>query len=123
MKRMLIGLMLSSLVGLSALEAGVAPPIVNYEGVLLHPTGGPESGDRDMIFHFYDNIVGAGEILRDKHLFADGKQVSVVSGLFNVALGTGVIEDGTVVYPNDPYISLDKVFRDFSAVYLEVEVR
>lgn len=122
-KRTLIGLMLASVVVVPALEAATPPAIVNYQGVLLNAGGGPENGDRDMIFHFYDSSVAGNEILRDKHLLADAKQVSVMTGLFNVPLGTGVIEDGSGVFPDDPYDSLDKVFRGFQAVYLELEVR
>jgi type VI secretion system VgrG family protein len=32
------------------------------------------------------------------------------------------VVDGGAVLPNDPYTSLDQVFRDFSTVYLEIEV-
>lgn len=124
MKRMLIGLaVMSAMCGLSPGSA-IPPATINYQGVLLDNVGGgPENGDRDMIFHFYDADVGGNEIARDNHLLADGKQVSVMMGLFNVLLGDGVVEDGDGVFPDEPYDSLDKVFRDFQAVYLEVEAR
>lgn len=121
--RKLVATLVSLIAGASVLGAVLPPAIVNYQGVLLDNAGGPQNGERDMIFHFYDAVAAGNEILRDRHLLADGKQVSVMMGLFNVQLGTGVIEDGAAVLPNDPYLSLDKVFSDFQAVYLEVEVR
>ena len=100
-----------------------APAIVNYQGVLLNAGGMPESGPRDMIFRFYDAPVGGGEILRLRHTQASFAPVSVSAGLFNVPLGSGPVEDGAFAFSNDPYDSLAKAFRDFDAIYLQVEIR
>lgn len=106
-----------------AAAQGSAPGAINYQGVLLdNLTGSPQSGDRDMIFHFYDGA-GGGEILRDRHTLSDSTPVVVDMGTFNVQLGTGLIEDGPAVFPNDPYTSLSQVFRDFAEVLLGVEIR
>ncbi len=129
-----------SLVGLLAAAALLAvdptpsfaqvtpPPLINYEGVLLdNTTGSPLSGSVDMVFGFHSIPVDppgiSSEILVDSHTTADvSGPVTVLNGLFNVALGSGLQFDGSGIFPNEPYESLHQVFRDFSEVWLEVRI-
>ncbi len=105
--------------------AQVSPPDrVNFQGVLRSNTGSPQSGSRDMIFRFYDaqddNCADASYpgnlLLTDSHLASGTGDVPVTNGLFNVLLGDGGVMAGT-----EP--SLEEVFRDNAAVYLEVSVK
>jgi type VI secretion system VgrG family protein len=98
------------------------PDLVNYEGVLRDPNGVPRNGAFDMTFRFFDALTLGNEILVDSHLAAGTGAVTVTGGLFNVKLGGGGVGDGSAVLPNDPYTSLTQVFRDFSPVWLEVQV-
>ncbi|HET9480393.1 MAG TPA: hypothetical protein VFP98_01425, partial [Candidatus Polarisedimenticolia bacterium] len=122
MKRSLFVLAAAAVASAGLAAGGSTPSAINYQGVLLNPSGAPEDGDRDMIFHFHD-AAGGGEILRDLHTRADSSPVTVGAGMFNVQLGGGLLQDGTGGFPNDPYASLEQVFRDFPEVLLEVEVR
>lgn len=115
---MVLSLVLSSCV-LSGLAAE-PPEGVNYQGVLRDAAGQPLTGEVDMIFHFYDAESGGSEIQVDRHLSAGGKGVTVTDGLFSVELGTGQILDGSG--PGTYDITLAEVFRDFSDVWLEVEI-
>src|SRR5262245_44003715 len=127
MRRFLLPLLLA-LGTASVLLAQATPPArVNYQGALRSGLGVPENGDRDVILHLYDAAAAGSEILKDSHttaclLGAETQEVTVTAGLFNVHLGGGCVEDGAGVFAV-AYDSLEKVFRDFSDVYLEVEVR
>ena len=57
------------------------------------------------------------DVLRDTH--GGAASVAVAGGLFNVALGSGVLADGSGA---GTYGSLGEVFRDFDVVYVEPEV-
>ena len=101
----------------------VTPPDrVNYQGVLRNADGVPRNGDHDMVFRFYDSAVGGNEILVDSHIASGSGAVAVTGGLFTVPLGGGDVDDGAGVFPDDPYLSLTKMFSDFSEVWLQIEV-
>jgi hypothetical protein len=108
--------------GLGGTTMAAEPPaLMNYEGVLRDPNGVPQNGDFDMTFRFFDALTGGNEILVDAH-DDPNTDVTATEGLFNVTLGSGTLSDGTDVLPNDPYGSLAEVFRDFTAVYMEVQI-
>lgn len=105
-------------VGLAALAA--APPAqINYQGVLRNSSDSPLTGTYDMVFSFWDASSAGNEILDDSHLASGTGAVTVSNGLFNVALGGGAVTDGPAP---GTYTALDQVFRDYSAVWLEVKV-
>lgn len=113
------------IVGLVLIAAGVAPAgaaipdQINYQGVLRDAAGQPLSGNFDMAFLFWNASASGDLIMMDKHLSANFIPVTVTNGLFNVALGSGRITDGT---GPGTYASLADVFRDYSIVFLEVSV-
>jgi hypothetical protein len=105
----------------SATTLAAAPPdLMNYQGVLRNALDKPLNGSFDMVFRFYDSMVAGNEILVDGHFVLGGRGVDVTGGLFNVYLGSGDVQDG--LGPGI-YTSLGQVFRDFSEVYLQVEVQ
>ena len=126
MKRMNLATLLAAwlVCGLSAtaLFAAPAPDALNYQGVLRDNAGAPLDGSFDMTFRFYDAMAGGSEVLFDEHLAAGTGAVTVDGGLFNVALGSGSVSDGGGVFPNDPYTSLSQVFRDFTDVWIEIQI-
>jgi hypothetical protein len=97
--------------------AASPPALVNYQGVLRDAADKPRNGTFDMTFHFFDAVTAGNEILVDAHTGGGG--VVVTGGLFNVALGSGTLSDGS---GPGTYATLDQVFRDFSAVWMEVQV-
>jgi hypothetical protein len=106
--------------GLSAMRvvpAATPPALVNYQGVLRDQNDKPLSGTFDMDFRFMDAVTGGNEILIDHHVAPAG--VTTSNGLFNVALGSGGVADGS---GPGTYTSLDAVFRDYTNVWLEVKV-
>lgn len=112
-------LLLVSLVLVTPAWAAADPPtVVNYQGVLRDASDKPRNGTFDMVFHFYDPTPG-GEVMIDSHTAGGGNPVTVTNGLFNVQLGGGTITDGLTP---GTYLSLADVFRDFPAVYLEIQV-
>ena len=100
--------------------AATPPALVNYQGVLRDSGGNPLTGSYDMAFRFFNVAVGGFEILVDSHVGA--QRVPVMGGLFNVALGGGVVTDGSGPFLNDPYLSLDMMFADFDGVWMEMEI-
>jgi hypothetical protein len=101
----------------SLLMAATPPALMNYEGVLRNSANAPLSGDYDMVFGFLDTF--SGEVLVDSHTSSSGGQVSVSGGLFNVALGSGTVTDGS---SPGVYTPLDQVFRDNGTVYLQITI-
>ncbi len=101
----------------SVATAATPPSLVNYQGVLRDPNGVPISGSRDMVFTFFDDPNAGNEILVDSH--TAGATVMVDGGLFNVALGGGIVSDGTGA---GTYLDLAGVFRDFGQVWMKIEV-
>ncbi len=95
-------------------QAATPPSIVNYQGVLRDQNGNPLTGTYDMVFRFMDAETAGNEIMVDQH-----STVLVSGGLFGVSLGSGAVTDGS---GPGTYISLDFTFRDFSSVWLEVQV-
>jgi hypothetical protein len=99
--------------------AAEPPGLLNYQGVLRDADGSPLEGAHDMVFRFMTAEVGGDEILVDEHDGAHASPVTVTGGLFNVELGGGALSDGS---GPGTYTSLDRVFRDYEAVWLEIEV-
>ncbi len=106
--------------GLPMLQAATPPDLLHYEGVLRDASGAPEEGSFDMIFRFFDAEVAGDEVLIDQHLAAGTGAVAVSGGLFDVALGSGDVSDGS-----GPgfYNALSGLFADFSEVWLEIDLR
>ena len=92
--------------------AGSTPELLNYQGVLRNVVGGPEDGDFDFVFRFYNEPTCAGGtlLLSDSHA-----AVAVSGGLFDVELGGGSLSAGASA-------TLAEVFRDNVEVWLEIEV-
>ena len=102
--------------------AAVPPDLVNYQGVLRDNNGNPETGNFDMTFRFFDAAAGGNEILVDEHLNSGSGDVAVTGGLFDVHLGGGTVSDGVAALAGDPYDSLSKVFRDFTEVWMQIQI-
>ncbi|MDH3786871.1 MAG: hypothetical protein OEV00_16285, partial [Acidobacteriota bacterium] len=75
-----------------------------------------------MTFRLFDSEGGGNEILVDEHLTSGNIPVAVTDGLVSVAIGSGDVFDGSGVLPGDPYTSLRAVFRDFSDVWVEIQI-
>ncbi|HJQ99306.1 MAG TPA: hypothetical protein VJ826_13415 [Candidatus Polarisedimenticolaceae bacterium] len=104
----------------SAFRTAAAPPErLNHQGVLRDQTGQPLNGTFNMVYRLFTAPTAGEEILVDSHLASGSGGVVVTSGLFNVAIGTGVVTDGS---GPGVYTSLSGVFTHFSPVYLEVTV-
>lgn len=99
--------------------AATPPPLVNYQGVLRSSADAPLTGAYDMVFRFWDAATGGVEIMIDQHTAAGASAVTVAGGLFDVVLGGGTTTDGS---GPGTYSSLDAVFRDHSAVWLEIAI-
>ena len=103
------------LVGWVGLSMAASPPErLNLQGVLRDNAGAPLDGTQPMTFRLYDTDAGCPGggtlLLKDDH-----GSVSVSGGLFNVALGGGMLTAGTVS-------SLAEAFRDNAEVWVEIEV-
>jgi hypothetical protein len=108
-----------AILGTAVAFAATPPAQVNYQGVLRDASDKPLTGAYDMVFSFWDSAVAGNEILDDSHLASGTGAVSVSNGLFNVALGSGAVTDGP---GSGTYASLDQVFRDYPAVWLQVQI-
>lgn len=117
MRRIALSVVLSAVVTGAAAVAATPPALVHYEGVLRDQNGNPLTGTYDMVFRFMDAATLGNEILVDTHQGASAVVVS--GGLFNVDLGSGTVTDGA---GPGLYAGLDAVFRDYAAVWLEVQV-
>ncbi|HET8948805.1 MAG TPA: hypothetical protein VFQ07_17635 [Candidatus Polarisedimenticolia bacterium] len=95
------------------------PALLNYQGVLRDAAGAPLSGSYDMVFRFFDAATSGNEILLDRHMVLNAKPVAVSGGLFSVALGDGLVVDGS---GPGVYASLAPLFRDYASVWLEVTI-
>jgi len=102
-----------------SVHAAGPPDLINYQGVLRSAAGVPQDGDFDMVFRFFDADVDGNEVLVDEHLDVGSGAVTVTGGLFNVALGSGSVADGS---GPGSFSSLGDVFRRLDEVYLEVQV-
>ena len=105
--------------GVVLINAATPPGLINYQGVLRDDTGAPLDGSYDMVFTFFNDATAGEEILIDSHLAAGSGAVTVSDGLFNVALGSGTVTDGSGA---GTYIYLAAMFRDYAAVWLQVTV-
>ena len=103
--------------GAGALGAATPPTLINYQGVLRDASDKPRNGTFDMTFHFYDAATEGNELLVDAHTGGGG--VVVTNGLFNVALGGGVLSPGSGTVS---WRVLEDVFRNTDTVYLEVQI-
>ncbi|HEX4824716.1 MAG TPA: hypothetical protein VFV19_10400 [Candidatus Polarisedimenticolaceae bacterium] len=110
---------ISSLLLAAAALAADPPTLVNYQGVLRDASDKPRNGTFDMVFRFFDAATAGNEILVDSHTGGGGNAVAVTGGLFDVQLGGGTVTDGSGA---GAYTSLDQVFRDFGATYLQITV-
>jgi len=100
------------------LAAGTTPPeTMHYQGVLRGADGAPLDGSYDMVFRYYDDL--GSELLVEEHLAAGSGAVVVTSGLFGVALGSGVRSDGS---GNGYWTQISQMFRDNASVEMEIEV-
>ena len=116
----LVALFVVGLAGTDSARAAAPPVTVNYQGVLRNAQGAPYVNSIfDVSFRFMDAVVAGNEIMLDQHTIASGTGITVTNGLFNVALGSGLVADGS---GPGTYSSLDAVFRDYSDVWLEVKV-
>ena len=97
--------------------AAAPPALINYQGVLRDANDEALTGTWDMTFCFFDAEQAGGEILCDAHTGPDA--IDVDGGLFVAALGGGTVSDGSGA---GTYTSLDQVFRDFDAVWLEIRI-
>lgn len=105
---------------LSGPLGAVEPPaLLNYQAVLRDAGGAPLTGSYDMTFRFFDSETGGNEILIDRHTTLTGKPVTVAGGLLSVSLGDGLVVDGA---GPGVYTSLATLFRDSSAVWLEITI-
>ena len=100
----------------TAMAQVTPPPLINYQGVLRDKTTGlPLTSTVDLVFTFYPDPSSTGtDILSDTHT-----GVVVSGGLFSVQLGAGVVADGNGA---GTYASLSDLFRDFSAVWMQIQV-
>ncbi len=103
----------------TATPAAVPPTLVNYQGVLRDAADKPRNGSFNMVFRFFDALTVGNEILVDSHTSGGANAVTVTGGLFSVALGGGTVTDGSGA---GSYTSLSDVFRDYTAVYLQITI-
>ncbi|HEU5181053.1 MAG TPA: hypothetical protein VFW45_09680, partial [Candidatus Polarisedimenticolia bacterium] len=116
---MAVCVLLLELLGSLSARAAVPPTTINYQGVLRDQNDNPLSGSYDVVLRFMDAAAAGNEILIDQHTAATGNAVTVSGGLFNVAIGSGTVADGSGA---GTYTALDAVFRDYGSVWLEVKV-
>ncbi|HPR65485.1 MAG TPA: tail fiber domain-containing protein [Thermoanaerobaculia bacterium] len=105
--------------GFGFIYAANPPGLINYEGILRDDTGAPLDGSYDMVFSFFTDAAAGEEILIDSHLAAGTGAVTVSGGLFNVALGSGTVADGS---GSGTYTTLGAVFANYDSVWLQVNV-
>ncbi len=102
-----------------SLTAAEPPALINYQGVLRDASDNPLSGSYDMTFRLHDAESGGSEILVDAHLASAAQAVVVTGGAFSTQIGSGAVSDGAGA---GIYSSLGAVFRDYSAVWLTIQV-
>lgn len=115
MKRMCA---VASLASFAGLAVAVTPGgLVNYQG-RLSDGGGNANGNYNMTFRLFDAGVAGNEIMVEVKSGANA--VAVSGGVFSTTLGTGgAISDGTGA---GTYTSYTTAFKDFSSVWVQVEV-
>lgn len=115
----LTGLVLFGTLLPSAWASSPPPDLVNYQGVLRNADGTPFDGTVDMVLRFFTAEIAGDELLVDSHEQAGSGGVAVSDSLFNVALGSGTLVDGSGPGVFD---SLADVFSDNTEVWLQVEI-
>src|SRR5262245_45598389 len=129
-----IGLLVCTMLGVTTAVFGQATPPdqFNYQGVLRDSAGNALSGNHSMAFRLFGTSAGGSSIVgycRDPLCVASSEcncvgltEVGGTDGLFTVAIGdpaAGGVMDG----PGPGfYSSFSQAFRDFSSLFLEVEV-
>jgi hypothetical protein len=83
MKRIVLALVFVMLAGATA-QAQSVPPLVNYQGLLTDAAGKPQTGTKNLEFNLYDAATGGNKVWGPQVF----KSVPLVSGMFNVILGT-----------------------------------
>ena len=117
MKMTQVGLAIALL--LTAVQATEPPDLMNYQGVLRGSSGQPLDGSYEMVFRYWGADTGGHEIMVERHTTIDSAPVTVSDGMFNVELGSGSILDG---FGPEIYTELQRVFKNYSTVWLEIEV-
>jgi len=108
----------AALAALFPASGGTPPaPLVAYEGQLRDAAGAPLSGTFDMVFRLFDVATGGAALIADSH--AGPGAVGVANGTFSAAIGGGAVTDGPGA---GVYVSIDEVFRDVTAAWLEIEI-
>ena len=116
-----------AVIGMVVFTAGLAtvmfaagtPNEINYQGVLRGSSGSPLDGAHDMVFRFFNADTGGDEVLVDTHDTASGNPVTVSQGLFAVALGGGVVADGS---GPGTFTALDEVLAAHTDLWLSIQV-
>ncbi len=115
--QVLAALQLCVLAGLAtSVHAAPPPTFVTYQGE-LQSGGALANGTFDMVFRLFDASTLGNEILVDTKTGAGAVQVT--NGRFTAILGQGVVTDGS---GPGIYTSLATVTRDFSSLYVQIEV-
>jgi hypothetical protein len=91
----------------------VTPDFLDYNGRIQDALGNPKNGISYLAFHFLDPLSKV-EIMVEWH-----PSVEICGGRFHVRLGSGVTGDGPGL---GDYRSVEKVFRDYPDILLQVEV-
>jgi len=73
---------LASVLLAAAVQAQVAPPLINYQGHLLDQNGFPFSGPVSMVFSIFDAATG------DTALYTETQTITAVNGLFSAVIGS-----------------------------------
>lgn len=115
MQRFLSGFAAASLASAAAIASN-PPELISYQGVLDN-AGSPVNGPQNIVFRLYSAASGGDQILVDSHV--GGLAIAVNDGLFTAEIGGGIVTDGA---GPGAFTSLGPVFRNYSTVYLEVEV-
>ncbi len=118
MKRIALTILLS-IAAIVPATAADPPELINYQGVLRNASDIPLDGDYDMEFEFYSAEIGGDQILIDYHTQVLSEPVTVTGGLFNVALGGGLVQDGSGA---GTYLSMSKMFGDYGEVWMRIRV-
>jgi hypothetical protein len=110
----LIALVVLTLAPFAGAQSGSPPDLITYQARVTDAIDGVLNGARDARFLFYDAAENGNLLLIDVH---EGAQVATISNsLLTVLLGNGTLTPGTET-------TLDGVFRNRPAVYLETQLR
>ncbi|MDZ7262568.1 MAG: hypothetical protein ONB05_10740, partial [candidate division KSB1 bacterium] len=97
----ILAIVVLGLIAISATLQAQVPRLINYQGLLTHPTTGAAlSGTYSIQFSIY-NVAAGGSAL-----WSETQSVTVTDGLFNVLLGTTSLIPYTVFDGNDKYLGV-----------------